>query len=337
MSDWIDKVIFDMNNAATKRDERFGLVNLSVDTTHWVQHIKEKNDDIIKAINNKTMLETAAQAVINSAVMEKLIPYKPEYKLRIPKGKVQRDKEGKIKYNPKTGEPRRHRGSPSQYFSRVKLDPMYEVKDIEILSPSQGEGEVYQIIGYTRINKQYKRQYWHRTSSVGEYGKSYTLKTWDTPVRMRDKRFRGGYKLDKNGNFIYRTDKQGKRIMRKHKEYYTDHPTHLKEIKQTHRVSILHNDNGINQAQIIISNKKIYDKRFVEPGGEQYANFQYFADDANWKRTTEGTTSRWLEVAIGLPVTDGAIKIPSISTGERNQKIILNWMKKFVKGRLGLE
>lgn len=106
---------------------------------------------------------------------------------------------------------------------------------------------------------------------------------------------------------------------------YADRPPHLRD---SYRVV---SNASKGTTNIIYSVRKKPDRYYIDSpnGTDNYAYNQYFGEDVDWRRTTPDTTSRWLEVAIGIPVEE-KIKIPSIPTGDLNFKQI----EKFVKKKL---
>lgn len=305
-------------------DVEKGITKLKFDFTELNSQIKNLTSNLKKA-ESKEISKELAESLIMSAQDSGIIPYKNEYRLRVPK-----DKKGKST-------------SPSQYYyyerqfipakqkwidTNVKKSEVIKSTSTVTKKRRKASGKILTVEktrvhtktnNYTKGTGTYsvgisvpshierKRKYWRpyeyirkinpitkkpEMVRVGEYGITYSKKT-NKPVG-----------------------------------YYADRPPHLRD-DNSYRISFSGNGAAIR----IVARKKPSNK-FVAKGGEYYGELQYWAEDANWDRFTDGTTSRWFEVALGQPV-DGNIKIPSLdkNTVEANIEALTDIVISTVKGR----
>lgn len=346
---------------------RNSFISFVFNTDDANAYFSRVDGNIVKlAQSDKVMFAMAKQLIIR-AYKSDLIPVKYEYQIRSRKSrKVLRDAKGKpIKYKTgkKEGQNRREPFSPSQYYylhdlteaekaskpieksdtilhrartrystytekifatkyRGVKVKPMLKKKSSH-LQPhttkkyASGTGNV--TVGYTKDLRKRRRVYWEEITDKNPF--LIYNRTYRTVIEEKE-------------------TKSGK--IRRTKKYYTDRPPHLQDIMETHIISI---ENGV--AKIFLTAKKPKDERFYDVGGKQYAYAQYYGitpnspgptgtgiarltGDKDWNRESATATSRWLEVAVGLPVPSN-IKIQQYSGAEANLNKVIEVMGKEIR------
>ena len=331
------------------------FARLDLDLSGFIQLIQKSQTKLPQTIKSKEVLTAMAQSAIDSALESDIIPEKELYKIKPAKSKVKKlDKKGNpvfYKTGDKKGQQRYEPFTPAQYFSyrelsekeRTRNEPIYEDDTVIKTYTSTGNYSEYKSIklfgkstGLMRVKKDTKKRTQKYASGTGKKVVGYK-KIVDPRKRVREY-----WKEAKSGMFgansVYNktyikyqeevtNPNTGKK--RKVTEYYMDRPPHLVQTDQTHVVKV---KNGV--AQIIITSKKPKDKRFYEEGGVQYGAIQYYGPDKNWDRAVDGTTSRWLEVALGLPVPDD-IKIQSISGADVNYEKLVKIMRTAIQKEMG--
>ncbi len=268
-----DKAIKDALTFTTSTDKR-GFLNVTLDMGEVRTSLYEADKAVKQTVSDKEALGNMAWTLIYSTEAEGLIPYKTKYTIRKPQDKdpdapnYRKDiKKHIIKRGKNKGKLKNDKFTPTQYYSYKDLK--YQKPRTNYYSDAYGN-----MVMYSEPAKTRERAHWYEVESNPEYNKSFSRAETD----------------------VWRTDKKsGKQYKTKIREYYSDRPPHLSEVEATHKVIIKKGN-----AQITIHNRKPKDERFTEIGGQEYALAQYFGDDADWKRETSGSTSRWLEVAAGL-------------------------------------
>lgn len=320
--------------------EHFKYAQVKLDASSCYQQLRNADVTIRQLVRSEKILTKMAASVIVSS--EPLIPEKLNYKLKKSKGPIKRDaKTGKpvlYKSGKKKGMPKRETFSPAQYYyyrnlteaERERYEPISKSDTVLHKQTSQRKVVTHKrkryrgvLLGFQLLSvdkgKKYTKTYATGTGDVHTGYRKITDSRKKKRVHWVETQ---GYALY---NKEYIKDESYSKNGRKNVAYYSDRPPHLNDIDDTHKIKFVR---GV--AQIIITNKKPRDTRYVEEGGKQYGAKQYYGPDKGWKRTTENTTSRWLEVAIGLPVPDN-ISMPSIPTAEANYERMINIMLKEIE------
>lgn len=274
---------------------RSAFLDFNIDATELVRYLTKTDTKLQKTVKSPEVLEEMADTVIWLTSESELIPYKDEYRVKSSRKKVfQTDEDGKVmRSRDKLFMRSRKRGAKKSRY-RIKGKPK-----LLPFSPA------------THYSN--KKEEWYEVETDPEY-------------RVRKKghdRLVTTYRVDEHTTKIKKGKHKGS--TRTTKRFYTDRPPHLQDTGDTHDIIIKRDAAQIKIHAIKPRNSKFYDK-----GGVNYAAAQYFGEDINWNRTTENTTSRWLEVAFGLPVPAGT-KIVKYPGAKSNMKQLIKILKPVVE------
>lgn len=294
MSNEFDKAIqaISSKTGTTKR----GYLTVEMDLAGVRAELADADKAVKQTVTDKDLLDDLAWTLINITEEDELIPYKTKYKIRKP----QNTNPNEPNYRKDIKQHAIKRGKNKGKLINDKFHPSqyysyeelkYQKPTINIYSDAYGREQTM----YAEPAKTRKRVYWQQVDHNPVYGKSFAR-------GLRE--YKG----------------------RKEQIYYSDRPPHLNDVLDTHRVVV----KGGN-AQITIHNRKPKDERFSEVGGTEYALAQYFGDDSNWNREREDSTSRWLEVAVGLVQPSR----PVTTDVDMNLKQLTVIMNKYLSKRLG--
>jgi len=369
-----------LRDEETEFDIQHGRVRLQLDFSRLNESLAKISKEVRLVPKNKQLALRLAATVINAAYDQDLIPFKEQYKIKLPKKKKTDvvNKKGNIVVNRK-GEIVK-KSSAKQYYSLKEVRMRQATKEIKTVTKTADTRkketfteEHYYPDKYTyRVEKNHAivKNKKGKLKAVKRIAYNKEIVTYGVPLDLNKLR---GVKLtsftvepahtetkrrtvttgsapkwqvkrsivpDPNryitreavhwkeaGRYIgndmpaglvsmlskyneafvtqVKTDKLG----RQREVPMMDRPPHLKDVDVTHKFMTKQRASGL-VAQIRLSAKKNYDERFYEKGGVQYAYTQYYGidhkgnttGDAKWKRETPETTSRWLEVALGIPV-----------------------------------
>lgn len=320
--------------------KNYKFAKLSLDTSVLEEQIKTADENTRKVVKSEKVLGKMANFVIVTAAQAEIIPENYVYYIRLPKkGRVRRDSAGNVilkKSGKNKGKPVIER-TPAQYFRTVRTNDskyMYEPviekpKKSKVTSIERSTTRTVRTvklksgrrIAITKAKVEEKSHSVTRTITHGvEKVIGYERKKGASRKREHWTEAKGAY-AEYNKEFAY--DDRNRP--------YADRPPHLVDIDTTHLTKFT--KNGV---QIVVTNKKPKDKRFYEEGGVQYGSIQYYGGtdgDINWKRASDTTTSRWLEVAIGLPVPSNikGYSVYSLATAQKNYDNMLEIMAEAIR------
>lgn len=336
--------IIKLNDVETLADIERGFVKVKLDTRKLQQQLQTTKKCLLKASQSDRVVEHMAKFVIDKAVEADLIPRKELYKLRTNRKSIKKlvdDKGNLVRYKrgQHKGEPKYVPFTPERYFSRV------EIKD-DGLKEAIGEDttkrtwkETSKHVLKETIVKKVKHEYrgvqavttetTHNTIVGKKHtrkktsGEGFVVTGYRSVSNPLNKKYKRVYWQQVEGNPVYKESftKQGSR-------YYTDWTPHLADTDKTHIITIKNHIAGIR-----INVRKPKDDRFAVEGGRPYAFYQYYTEDASWKRENENASGRWLELAVGLPVT-GEYKKLSIPEGDKNYKDMVSIMETEINATL---
>lgn len=351
-----------INNLTFPKDERNSLIRLQLDATNLVDRLQKANKCVLKASEkDAVMLQMAAEVIKNSI---DLIPLKHAYRIRLDRKVAQRDEFGaikKFKSGKKAGQTKYRRVTPADYYSwdHIVYDGVYQPKEIkthkrkvEKFTSEYSETETrYRVKVTGNVDVTTKRFGTRKKQISLVFGERLTTTksekhpnkniyyTGEGTITVGSKKKVGKYVKRKKvmwenigeapasstvyGKYFATDPDTGKQVM--------DRPPHLRDVGSnyidgSHLVTI-----SKHKANIRISSRKPKDKRFYEEGGVNYAYYQYEGDDTTWKRETDGTTSRWLEVSLGLVKSKRAdVTVNS----EANYNRMKNILQKYIEETL---
>lgn len=279
-----------------------GWLRVYLDSTGYNKLIARAATDITKLSKDTDVMEDVAQLIVDKAEDSDLVPYRQFYPLR----------KTKTVKNPKTGKKKVTRKYYNQLYymketsGKKRRVYLKEAEDLD--HPLPGE---YGIVkpDYTQIVYERRRDKNGNLLKETKAGRTKGKGLWKAVSIAKE---------NEGDPLHFQGMKAG--------TVYADRGPHLIDSYKFVRTS--GNRVGIQYSV----RKKPNDHWSTHNSGEDYAAFQYFADDTNWKRTSDGSTSRWLEVAMGIPIETN-VKGKQFAGGSANRKQILIELWRNVLGK----
>lgn len=285
-----------------------GWFRLKLNTDEYKRIMSSIVTDVQKVANDTGVMYELAQAIIDMAEEEDLVPYRAFYQLRKTK-KVLDKKTGKEKLIRNYHKRMYHYESGIRvYATETDFDEWDRPESVYDEDKHRMYVKTYGMVPYLRYDRR-RRKNGDLIPSTLKSGKKVKSEKLFKPVKSSQIQREGGTPLKFQGM------ESG--------QMFADRPPHLID---SYKIIEFSNNVGIQYSV----RKDKNDHFSTHNSGKNYADIQYFSEDAGWKRTTPGTTSRWLEVAIGLQV-DENIKIPYIANGKKNFEALKTIVRKNIR------